>query len=301
MNKVFKFIFILLYSMMDVFLILEFLDLSGLTLTGKMAGCIYIIWSLICFSASWWSPSIYLWGRRVRKTILEEDIILNPILEELNQRSKIFPGPELLLLESTEPDVFAIGRKTIVLSRGLFALLTIEEIKAVLAHEYGHLRDKDGFLSCALSLAAYPFLQLYIQLVKIRFKLKKILVFLAAMGSRRTSSFILLMILVILICRILWNQVFILIVLFLFFRLYPYFNKLSNFIWCYFSRVTEYRQDEFAQTLGYGPSLKNALLKICPLNEDVPIERIAVIHQSHPIMADRVRRIEWLEGLRTSL
>ena len=65
--------------------------------------------------------------------------VYNRALEEtpeLNRKIKLF------VCDEEEPNAFALGRKTICVTRGLL-LLSDSEIKAILAHEFGHLAHKD--------------------------------------------------------------------------------------------------------------------------------------------------------------
>lgn len=65
--------------------------------------------------------------------------VYNRALEEtpeLNRKIKLF------VCDEEEPNAFALGRKTVCVTRGLL-LLSDSEIKAILAHEFGHLAHKD--------------------------------------------------------------------------------------------------------------------------------------------------------------
>ena len=70
-------------------------------------------------------------------------------------------------------------------------------------------------------------------------------------------------------------------------------------LWRWNSRLTEYRQDGFAQQLGYGDGLKDALLKIIRSlpPQEVNVFTVLARHQ-HPVIYNRIRRLEKLARLR---
>lgn len=76
-------------------------------------------------------------------------------------------------------------------------------------------------------------------------------------------------------------------------------NPVFRFLWLLNPRFTEYRQDAFAQRLGFGPALKQVLLKLLQHSPPQPVNRYLIItRSSHPILHNRIRRLEKLEGLR---
>jgi Zn-dependent protease with chaperone function len=70
-------------------------------------------------------------------------------------------------------------------------------------------------------------------------------------------------------------------------------------LWLLNSRYTEYRQDAFAQRLGFGRELRTSLLKIIG-NTPQKVSFFYTLTNSHPIVHNRIRRLEKLEGLRPS-
>ena len=65
--------------------------------------------------------------------------VYNRALEEtpeLNRKIKLF------VCDEEEPNAFALGRKTVCVTKGLL-LMSDDEIRAILAHEFGHLAHKD--------------------------------------------------------------------------------------------------------------------------------------------------------------
>ena len=61
------------------------------------------------------------------------------------------------------------------------------------------------------------------------------------------------------------------------------------------SRYTEYKQDAYAQSLGYGRALRSAFLKLIGEQIILPTSWWHVtFHSTHPITHDRIRRLDLL-------
>lgn len=72
---------------------------------------------------------------------------LTPLFTEVYEKAKkmnpeILDNVKIFMTDSEEPNAFATGRRTICISKGLLKYPD-EQIKAVLAHEFGHLAHKD--------------------------------------------------------------------------------------------------------------------------------------------------------------
>ncbi len=79
------------------------------------------------------------------------------------------------------------------------------------------------------------------------------------------------------------------------------FSKLSpvfRFFWLLISRYTEYKQDAYAWELGYGAELRAALYKLT-LGDPQRVNGFMILmSSSHPVIYNRIRKLEKLEGLR---
>jgi heat shock protein HtpX len=68
------------------------------------------------------------------------------IVHNLADRAGL-PGPRVYLIDSPHPNAFATGRDpahaAVAVTTGLLAILTREEVAAVMAHELGHVRNRD--------------------------------------------------------------------------------------------------------------------------------------------------------------
>ena len=110
--------------------------LNGLTL-GRAAGLILRV-------------------HRARRLSRWEAPQLHRVGAELAQRAGI-ARPELMVYPADTPNAFAIGggRGVVALSTGLLRLLNLRELRGVMAHEFAHLKNRDG----ALSLSAWAFVE----------------------------------------------------------------------------------------------------------------------------------------------
>lgn len=289
MNYLLRTVFVASLAIGVMTFYLELLYLMGIRVSFPIVLALAVIWLGICFTGYRWRGPLLLATYRVRKTILEEDEWLHPILHGLSLRSNLPMVPELLILEEPRLEAFALGHNIIVLSRGLIVQLNEAEIQAVLAHEYGHLKDRDTQLGTAYSLAGYP--------VRLLHRLFRMIL----KGRRRLLWKFLLIVVVVAAVMALYPKGGVLLVVFgIFIVSFPLVQRGMEVLWCYFSRRSEFRQDAFAQSLGCGKALKSALLKIDALGSDVLVSRLFELGETHPMLYRRVRRLEWLDGLRPS-
>lgn len=79
------------------------------------------------------------------------------MVEELSQRAEI-PAPRIYRIPSATPNAFATGRNpsngAVAVTDGLLQHLSGREVRAVLAHELGHIANRDIFLSTVAAVLA---------------------------------------------------------------------------------------------------------------------------------------------------
>jgi heat shock protein HtpX len=75
--------------------------------------------------------------------------LLVGIVQQLADRAGL-PMPRVYLIDSPHPNAFATGRDpdhaAVAATTGLLAILDKEEVRAVLAHELGHIRNRDTLI-----------------------------------------------------------------------------------------------------------------------------------------------------------
>jgi Zn-dependent protease with chaperone function len=156
----------------------------------------------------------------------------------------------------------------------------------VLAHELGHLLSGDTIGAAAFSTAGL--------LPQGVFRVYRLGagIFRAALVSTGTllGSAIMLLILGYGLYRIHLLHAVIPVILFVAF--FGILNRVFYFFRLWLMRLAEYRQDAFAFRMGHGEGLVQALEKLAATDEPVVNRYYIVMHSSHPVIYNRIRRLE---------
>ncbi len=98
------------------------------------------------FSAYWFSDQIAMRMAGAREVSPEEAPQLHAIVDELAYRAGL-PKPRVAVVESPSPNAFATGRdpdhSLVAVTTGILQILNRNELLAVLAHELGHVKNRD--------------------------------------------------------------------------------------------------------------------------------------------------------------
>ena len=204
---------------------------------------------------------------------IEQMEFIEPIFREVYDKAKkmdstIPDNVKLYISSDNTPNAFATGRKTICLTKGLLNMPK-EEIKATLAHEFGHLAHKDTDLILIVTVGNIIITG---TVLAIRFIISVIL----AISSKDGLSFFLSNLIVnALIVSIIWI-----------------WTKIGILLVMKSSRENEYEADKFAVQLGFGNELCMLLDKIGGPNAK---GLFANLVSSHPNKGDRIARIRnWM-------
>lgn len=217
--------------------------------------------------------------KKIKKA--EQISFLEPIFKEVYDKArKIDPSipedVELFMNDDEAPNAFATGRKTICITEGLLQVPE-EQIKATLAHEFGHLAHKDTDLILVVSVGNF-FVTMFILLLKFATVLMSIFSKLTAviLGNsdldfmsdifRWTND--------VLIAGFEWLWTWIGIAL-----------VMKS------SRKNEYEADEFAYDLGFGNELCALLDNICGSKAK---GLFAALASSHPEKDERIANLQKL-------
>jgi len=120
---------------------------------------------LLNFGSYWFSDKIVLAMYHARQ--VGPDNRLYGIVERLAGRANL-PMPKVYVIPEASPNAFATGRNprhaSVAVTQGILGLLSDEELEGVLAHELGHVRNRDiltssiaATLAGAITLAARMF------------------------------------------------------------------------------------------------------------------------------------------------
>jgi heat shock protein HtpX len=132
--------------------------LIGRIFGGSQGMAIAFVFALIMnFGSYWFSDKIVLSMYRAQELSPGEAPEIHQMVAELAQRGGL-PKPRIYLIPSDTPNAFATGRNpdraVVAVTRGIVKLLKPEELKGVLAHELGHVKNRDILIgSIAATLA----------------------------------------------------------------------------------------------------------------------------------------------------
>lgn len=114
-----------------------------------------MIWALIIagvmnFVSYFFSDKLALAMYRAQPITREQLPRVYNIVERLTQRTGL-PMPKIYLIPTESPNAFATGRNpthaSVAVTHGILDLLDDEEMEGVLAHELGHVRNRDILIS----------------------------------------------------------------------------------------------------------------------------------------------------------
>src|SRR6267154_874312 len=109
-----------------------------------------VIAGVLNFVSYFFSDKIALAMYRAQPVTREELPRAYQIVERLTQRVGI-PMPKIYVIPTESPNAFATGRNpnhaSVAVTHGILGLLTDEELEGVLAHELGHVGNRDILIS----------------------------------------------------------------------------------------------------------------------------------------------------------
>jgi heat shock protein HtpX len=105
----------------------------------------------------WFSDKLALRVSRAKPVRPGELPQLEAMVADLADRAQV-PVPRLYLIPSNAPNAFATGRNpqhaAVAVTEGLLAELPAEEVRGVLAHEFGHIKNRDILVSTIAAMIA---------------------------------------------------------------------------------------------------------------------------------------------------
>jgi heat shock protein HtpX len=136
---------------LKTFLLLTLLTLLAIGLgdyfggqNGMIVG--FLIAGVTNFISYFFSDKIALAMYRAQPVTREQLPRLYAVVERLTQKTGL-PMPKLYVIPTDSPNAFATGRSpnhaSVAVTQGILQLLDDEELEGVLAHELGHVRNRD--------------------------------------------------------------------------------------------------------------------------------------------------------------
>jgi heat shock protein HtpX len=105
----------------------------------------------------WFSDRLALKASRAQPVQPGTRPELEAIVHDLAQRARV-PQPRLYTIPSEQPNAFATGRNprhaAVAVTEGLLHNLPPEQVKGVLAHEFGHIKNRDILVSSIAAMVA---------------------------------------------------------------------------------------------------------------------------------------------------
>lgn len=234
----------------------------------------------------WFSDRIVLTMYRAQEVAPQDAPALHRMVEELSREAGI-PKPKVCVTPQDTPNAFATGRNpehgVVCVTSGIMRLLNAEELRGVLAHEIGHIKNRDILIQSVSGVLASA------------------IMFMASIAK--------------------WGAIFGMssdedggnpIVVLLMAIIAPI---AAMFIQFAISRSREYLADETGAKLSHSPeSLASALEKLSTASQRVPMRsgneatahmfivnpfsasRMAGLFSTHPPMEERVKRLRAMAG-----
>jgi heat shock protein HtpX len=127
----------------------------GALVGGPKGAAAFLVFALLInLGTYWFSDRIALATARAKPVSEEEDPRLYQIVRDLTTRAGL-PMPKLYVIPQEQPNAFATGRNpkhaAVAVTAGIRKLLTEDELRGVLSHELGHVRNRDILLTSVAS------------------------------------------------------------------------------------------------------------------------------------------------------
>ncbi|HSB68786.1 MAG TPA: zinc metalloprotease HtpX [Candidatus Methylomirabilis sp.] len=132
--------------------------LLGNVLGGEQGMVVAFVFAgLMNFASYWWSDKIVLWMYGAREVSEAEAPAFHALVRRLAQRAGL-PMPRVYIIPTDTPNAFATGRNpehaAVAATEGILRLLTTDELEGVMAHELGHVRNRDILISTVAATLA---------------------------------------------------------------------------------------------------------------------------------------------------
>lgn len=105
----------------------------------------------------WFSDTIVLRMYKAREVSREESPALHAMVDDLANNAGI-PKPRICIIPEDAPNAFATGRDpahgVVAVTSGIMRILSQEELRGVLAHEIGHIRNRDILIQTVAGVMA---------------------------------------------------------------------------------------------------------------------------------------------------
>jgi heat shock protein HtpX len=112
---------------------------------------------LMNFGSYWYSDKIVLKMYRAQEVTEAEAPELVSLVRSLSQRAHL-PMPRVYIIPNESPNAFATGRNpqhaAVAVTSGILRIMSHEQLEGVLAHELGHIENRDTLISAVAATLA---------------------------------------------------------------------------------------------------------------------------------------------------
>jgi heat shock protein HtpX len=118
----------------------------------------FVIFSVFMnFAAYWMSDKFAIRAARAQEVSEAEAPEIHQLVGELAQLYDL-PKPRVYLIPSDQPNAFATGRTpehaAVAVTQGLLQYMPRDQVRGVLAHEFGHIKNRDILVSSIAAMIA---------------------------------------------------------------------------------------------------------------------------------------------------
>jgi len=148
-----------LLTALTVFLIFVGGAIGGASRFGASNGMVlaFVLAAAMNFASYFFSDKIALSMYRAQPVTREQLPRVYQVVERMTQRIGL-PMPKIYVIPTDSPNAFATGRNpqhaSVAVTQGILGLLDDEELEGVLAHELGHVRNRDILTSSVAATLA---------------------------------------------------------------------------------------------------------------------------------------------------
>lgn len=149
-------------SQIKTFFLLAALTAIILFLGGAMGGktgliIAFVLAMFMNVGSYWYSDKIVLSMYKARQLSANDAPQVHAMVEELAANAGI-PSPRLYVIDQESPNAFATGRNpenaVVAVTSGIMRILTPEELRGVIAHEIGHIANRDILIQSVAAVLA---------------------------------------------------------------------------------------------------------------------------------------------------
>ncbi|MEX0783643.1 MAG: zinc metalloprotease HtpX [Dehalococcoidia bacterium] len=121
------------------------------------AAIFLVLAAIMNFVAYWFSDKLALKMAGAHEVTEQEEPQLHAMIREVANLSKM-PMPRVYVIDSDSPNAFATGRSpkkaVVAVTRGIRRILTERELRGVIGHEMGHVKNRDILTSSIVATIA---------------------------------------------------------------------------------------------------------------------------------------------------